>query len=301
MTQSAISTASSTHGLIAVRDEDSNDKAGVIVWWRLTGGIDLAALETAWVAEGLEKSRLPTPPSPPVALRRAVSELKTAKRMVRPLDKGGFAVLDEHQSGDRVSTQQLGTVTLDPLGRIKSDLPWRETDAVAEAYEKHLHSVVQSDVSPWLCKTMDAVQAVSLRDTGGVYFVPRYALPQWERVVRALRAATQHVISNVPALTSSEAVSAILDALEQEAGAQLAQLESDLDAHMKDETDPDAKKLGSRALNTRIERTEAMGAKLGAYESLLGSKLDALRENISRARANLSVAMFSQQAAEDAS
>ncbi len=257
--------------------------AGAIVWWRLSGGLDIDKLTEAWANEGLDSELLPASPSPLAALRRAVSELRGTERLIRPLKgEAGFAVLDEKQAaGDFEYTKRLA-VRVTGIGALRWDhvADQSDADAVAAAYNENLTTLTQGDVSPWLSSMMEEVRAVALRDTGGIYFVPAFSMPEWERMVRAIRASCTHIVSCVPAVRSEEAKTAFLDALAQEAAQTIATMQKVLDSD----------ELGKRALESRVLRAEDVEAKLTTYEELLGGKLGTLHDRIGKLRAELAVA-----------
>lgn len=279
--------------LIAIMD--GNKAAGVIVWWRLVGGLNLVALETAWDEQGLDRRWLPSEPTPVVALGRAVAELRNGQTLVRSLPgrQGGWVVKAERVVQDADGEKDLDYTTelkahLDDVGRPHVSPAWHQhADKVRERFAHYSSTLIQADVSPWLCRLMARINAVSLRDTGGVYFVPPFAIPEWEKITAALRAASAHVISNVPAMKSDEAISAISDAVGQEA-------EQALDAILREfekAGEPDADvKLGKRALENRAEATKKVEAKVAAYEAILGQKLEQLHERAETLRAMLTAA-----------
>lgn len=272
-----------TPSLVAVTDPAPNT-AGAIVYWRLSGGLDLPRLTQSWEARSLDASLLPDEPSPTVALRRAVATLKKPDTRIEAT-KAGLVVLDRAErgsEGDLEFTKRL-VASVDPVGRIKVSFALLDSDRarVEEAFSEALESIAGSDVSPWLSSLMRALHAVPLRDTGGVYFVPQFSMGRFALVLEALREASNHVIAAIPALDSKEAVSAVLDALQSEAEAELSTIRRELEG--------DA--LGARALNTRIDTTSRVETKLSSYENLLGGRLEGLREQIMHMRAQLTVAM----------
>jgi predicted nucleic acid-binding Zn-ribbon protein len=101
-------------------------------------------------------------------------------------------------------------------------------------------------------------------------------------VVEVLRKVSGHVVNRVPAMRSSDAVDAILDAITQEAEYETKRMEEDLEEA----------KLGARGFENRIARTDEVESKVSRYEELLGRKLDTIRERLEALRANLTVAMM---------
>lgn len=275
-------------GLLAVLDGAGTPAAGAIIWWRLQGGVELERLRAAWEAEGLETAWLPSAPGPSVALTRAVNELRDTHRLVRSLPKGAGHVVKLERARKDVDGNVVDLdydtdmrVALDKVGRVQVTPAWHDDAAkVTELFDRYQRELVQADVSPWLCRLVDKLSAVALRDTGGIYFVPRFELPTWERIVRALRAATAHTVSNVPAMRSEEAVRAIADAVSVEA-------EAEFESIMRQLEDGE---LGERAIENRVELTRRIEGKVLRYEELLGEKLEKLHARAEELRASLSVA-----------
>jgi hypothetical protein len=123
--------------------------------------------------------------------------------------------------------------------------------------------------------------AVSLRESGGVYFIPRTNTSIWMKVAAALDAVGSSVFT-IPAMKTAEAVAAITDAITAEAAALSKSIEDEME-----KTGEDA--LGSRALKTRVNTLEEMIAKVGTYEELIGRQLE-IRERVQRLSANVSAA-----------
>ncbi len=269
--------------LIAVPDA-APGTAGHLVYWRLSGGLDLTRLREAWEAAALDTALLPEEPTPVVALRRAVSVLKTADRRIEAT-KEGLVVLDKTADVEVLRKRLVAHVDL--VGRIKVSfaVSLTDEDAVRAAYGNALTTLAQADVSPWLSTLMGDLRAIALRDTGGFYFVPAFSTERFEAMQNAIHGASSHVVEAIPALDSAGASSAVFNALQAEAEKELATIQRE----MAEES------LGERALNTRIGLTSQVEGKLSAYEALLGGNLDALRERITAMRAELTVAMTKAQ------
>jgi hypothetical protein len=260
------------------------EEAGAMVFWRLSGSLDLAKLKAAWATEGLEEKLLPDPPSEQVALKRAIRDFAESRRLVRPLEhRAGWSIVVETAKGDALEYSQALTVKLNGAGQPVCDpAEHPAAGAIEAAYTHNLDNVSQGDVSGWLCRLMDRVDAVSLRDTGGVYFVPRHCLDRWRAMVRAIRSASAHAVFGVPAMPADETVAAVLDAITNEAMADVTALADQL---AKGE-------LGERAMESRLTKTNSIELKLGRYEALLGTKLEDVRAKLDAVRQNLTVAIL---------
>lgn len=290
-------------GIVAVND--AKGPTGAIVWWRLSGTVEYDELRAKWLAEGLDEGWMPRAPTAQVAMRRTANDLREKRVLVRPLGRNnGFAVVRERVNGKArkadgaepleadLSYEVLIRVTLDGVERIvvenvgmKGDMDQEEgfirtKAAMKAAYQQHLNQLAAEDFSPWLARLMPQLDAVSLRDQGGVYFVPPSAMPKLEAVVSVLRKVTAHTVNRVPAMRTNEAVEAILDAITQEAEAEATRFEKDLAEE----------KLGEVGMQNRANEATEVEAKLVRYEEMLGVKLEVLRERLLNVRTQLTVA-----------
>jgi len=268
--------------------------AGAIAWWRLSGATDHDKLTAAWLAAGLNAEDLPLPPTPEQGIRRALKEQEEKRVMARPLAaKGSYALVVEklvsdggsgeleYQTTFRVKVDLTGLITFDPDGHTAGNLPMAaKQEEIRAAYIRHVAALSQGDISSWLVDLAYKVKAVSLRDTGGIYFVPAPQLEQWHTIVNVLRACSGHQMFEVPALKSSEAVDAILDAVTTEAMDEISKLEAALDSDS----------MGARGLKNRSERAASMLAKLKSYEALLGKGTASINEKLEQLQVDLAQA-----------
>ncbi len=256
--------------------------AGKIVWWRLSGTLDVRKLKPAWIAASLDEKLLPDPPAPTTALRRAAQDQAKGRRLVRPLEgRKGYALVDEQAKGDALNYDVECRVKLDIVGRLVVEPSYHSlAGTLREAYDRHLAECEPADVGSWLVYLVSKVDGVPLRDTGGVYFVPHDRVAEWDKMTAAIRKSSAHVVLGVPALNGADAVDSILDALEVEAAEEARKMEVKLSEG----------KIGEKARENRITRCEAVEAKVARYEALLGRKLTALSARLEDLRADLCVA-----------
>lgn len=277
--------------VIAVTDNIAT--AGAIVWWRLCGDTDVDRLSEAWDAAGLDMNLIPDTPAPPTALRRAISELKKSRRLIRPLEgHKGHALVAETAIGDDLDHDVLVTAKVDAVGRvsIEGDDAEKFREVIETGYWRHLTTLTTNDVSYWLAKKlMGLVDGVSLRDTGGMYFIPRTGLDTWRAFTDAISASSGHVAFTIPALDSKDAVEAILDALTNEASKTIEAIEGEVTAD----------EITERKLDNRLAKCSEIEDKLSRYEKLLGRAMPAMAERLERLRANLAVAALSSATAGD--
>lgn len=285
--------------------EDSNC-AGMISYWRLSGPVTLAKLYKAAQRALYPRhpdtiaAMLPKPPTDEVALGRAVREQGGPRRLVRPLAKhGAWAIVDEtvtpagpgfaeqltYQTVLRVNHKTDGPEMngADPL--VCRDL----ARTILDAFYRHRGELAPEDISAWLIKLANQNAAVTLRDTGGIYFVPRPAVPFWRSVASALESVSTHRVFKIPAMTNSEAVEAITEAV----AAEVEQASATMMAELSGE-----EQLGTRALKTRAAECAALLAKAAQYEKLLNVQLPKVMATIEGLQASVAAAALSSAAQE---
>lgn len=270
--------------------------AGAIVWWRLSGEVDVDTLAAAWAAAGGEESALPHSPSPVVALRRAVDTLRARRQLVRPLGRGaGFAIVKEREVEDAreldytvlitIKLNEIGRVIVEGMPNASPEFVVRAKREVEQAFEHHLATLDTTDFSSWLVRLMPKVDAVSLRAQGGIYFVPQHAVERVRMVAQVLRQVSSHVVNRVPAMHGDDAVAAILDAITEEADDEAARMERDIAEE----------RCGEKGFESRITQCDNVQSKVARYEELLGQKLDHVRKRLDALKARLSLAALKAQ------
>lgn len=286
--------------------------AGAIVFWNMSGTTDASLLAQAWRDFGLPEDWLLELPTPEVALRRAVREQGEKHRLVRSLKNGGWAIVREKQSDDDLDYGTEMKVSLSATGQLKFVGGGEGTqDEVRAAFRTHLDNLSREDIGGWLADLVPKLDAVSMRGSGGVYFIPPASVPRWEAIKDAVSEASNTKLYEVPALQAKAAVEAILDAITAEAqeaadavlaeiqvnAAETAMVESNGLGKSADGAQA-AAVLGSRALENRARQLEAVRLKVERYEQLLGQKLTGLQDKLSEVRASAAAAAMAAHARE---
>lgn len=264
---------------------DNTDIAGAIVYWRLSGEVDGALFNEALTAASLEEQHLKLT-SPRKALRRSMREHAHNDLFMRAHKGGLFLVRQEGETASDVDFKVRVKAHLTVSGSIPKLTVYDEDDnevadsdikgTINERFWHHVDHVSSTDISSWLITQAAECDAVSLRDTGGVYFIPRHTLDEWVKRVAVVHQNTSCAVHQIPSLNSEDAVSAVLASIVDECNAFTEQLQADLESD----------EYGARALELRSDRAKKMLDKLGRYEGLLGTKLDDIREQMLEQQAN---------------
>jgi hypothetical protein len=131
-----------------------------------------------------------------------------------------------------------------------------------------MNQVEGAAVGRSLVSIVDHLNGLTLKDTGGVYWVPSEAVP----VIMALREGLRNtvaidVLENKPTV---EAIEAFRRALTREIDTEVQEISKEI-------SDGD---LGERALENRAERARELLNKISSYEDILGTTLETLRDSV---------------------
>jgi hypothetical protein len=298
--------------LIATNNEAAF--VGAIVYWRLGGNILPEALRTAWNAAGLDEALLPSLPSAKTSLTRAVDDVAKDGKIKTKVKDGGYAILGKNEENGltievncRASLDAKNDLLLTELVAYGAKMQWEDCPnhplfgRLLAAFESHKGSLEARDITSWLCgKVMKELGATTLREDGGVYFVPRDHVELLGTIVKTLGAVSAHKIYQVKAMTGDEAVEAVLDAILTEAQKAADAVE---DAIAQGRGEPvegkDVRPLGHRALASRADDCREMVAKVKKYEALLGARLPDITERLGDLKVAAMEASFAEKAAKD--
>lgn len=265
--------------ITAIVDQTNLDKAGAIVFINYDGNLSRTALEDAWTEAGLDEGLLPEFNSFKKALTRAVDEVARSNGLIKLKKPGGWNIVDK--ASDATVGESAGTIeclvelnVVNTLQITPDDHPYK--DDLSEAYFRHLYTVSTSDAGDWIRgRLLPRVNALGLRDRGGVDFIARQHLDTWHTMVACIQSASSHRVHEIPALHGDETAAAVMDALINETDDAIKRCEAVIDDDSK----------GERALKTQSAKLGRLVKKLSAFEELVGDKLDTLRDQLSDAKA----------------
>lgn len=271
--------------------------AGAVVFWSSRGDVDdYDALRDAWDGEHLPKDLLLEPPSPCVAVHRAVLVAcrGNSQRFHRKA-AGGWIVVEQNDGDDGTDAtfDVEAKFGVNAVGRLTGDVGNPLWPEVSAEFRRQLDTVSGTDLNAWLAgKVMRHLHAVTLRDSGGFYYVSRDRLREWRRIRIVLDSCTPHAIGQITAVRNdADTVAAVLAALQDEAAAFVVGVQDDLDSDDRD--------FGVRAWQTRQKRCRDMVAKLGSFKSILGDALDSVVEQIEAVEAETVAAALAAMNEED--
>lgn len=292
--------------LISIPGVEDGKLAGKTVWGAFSGDINLDALEREWAAEGLAPELLPNRPTAEKALRKALTEVKRgARELIRPLGKDaktgdrikGYSLIDEKADGEVLAHTQgivatVGWNTDDPDNAYQVAVVTPADDPraqqIRDLFDEYRNRLTARDqIGPWIFTKLAIghCDAIGLRATGGVYFIPPKRLAEFEKFCEVLRRVGSSKVVGIPTVECEDAVEAVLEGVKTAAAKLIEDTERDL-AKTGDAA------LGESALETRKKRAQAMRDKLGRYESLLGTALPDIHEKLESLNADIAGAVL---------
>lgn len=261
---------------------------GCVVFWSLAEYTDLENLTIGLDGIGLGRFA-PKPRKPASALRDALDKCVPENFMVRPLsDRNGFACVLEHRGRDENGYENVITVKIgvdDDLLFSRSPSynpggcdPLRLKDDILRLYRTRRSLVTASGLSCVLVRIAEAATgAVSLRPSGGVYWVNGCHTEIWRKVSEVLFASQVAGINSVYRICheiDEDSAIAVYDAATRELLAEAERIEREII-----EAD-----LGERAIESRVTAAEAMICRLKVLEDTLGRPFNAVRAALEKAR-----------------
>jgi len=275
-------------GFVAVNDAETGT-AGAIVWWRLCGRTEHDKLSAAWALAGHSVDLLPQKATPAAAIKDAVKSASSDRLLARPLGShAGYAMVHEIPDGDDLEYTTALTVKILVGEPVFEPQGTQLADQIDAAFRKEIRQMRQWVVGGWLAKLATTCNAVSLRPTGGIYFIPQADVARFRAWAETFMDIGDSIVYEVPALESKNAVAAILDAVEREARDELTSIDDEI---TEDE-------LGKRALRSRERRCVALRTKLEAYSDLLGPALDGITAKLESTKASVVEAMLLAEATD---
>jgi len=253
---------------------------GEVCWWTLSDSeVSAAALKTAWVAAGLNEKDLPKDQTPEKAFRLAAREAATTT--VSGADKGILVrptledsqhiiyavVVEGHDEAGNYISQQKALVMLDRAsGDVTSDDEAYETvRSFQSAYKRFLTTFPSRDVMSTVVKAVRRLNAIPLRETGGIYFVPPTPLMEkLQEVVGGISSSNRFY--RLPVHETDEGAASLGAAANGFLEKELAGLQAEVEGWLT----RDGRAVRKDAIENRMEEFSALRRRAQLYRDVLG-------------------------------
>lgn len=253
---------------------------GDLVWWSLAdANTDRTTLVSTWTGEGLAATLLPEAPTAEKALKTAIRfcQVGLSEHLIR-LGKDDehhlvYALVREARVGDgSLNHTQEARVTLERVTeQLTTDNPTHELAVkIRSAFQQLRNTHTADDVRRAIVKALGSFKAVTLRDSGGVYWVPRTYSDDVRRLERAIGKLGASVFNVVPVHNTAEGAKALGAAARSSLEDELAALRAELEEFKA--APPDR----SSTLERRLQRYAELSTKARLYHDILKVQVDDL-------------------------
>lgn len=246
---------------------------GDIVYWTLAEArTDRSTLEKIWAGAQLAPGFLPESPTAEKAFKAAAREaaLGQADRLVRITKEDDREIVvaivreTKHIDGSVTYCQETRVLLDRAAERVTSDVPGHDlADLIATRFGELRSTHTPDDIRRSMTKVLDACAAVTLRDHGGVYWVPA----PYAEMVRRLQGAIEKIGSSrvclLPVHASADANRTLADAAKLAIEDELAVLKAEVDGFIA--TPPDR----PSTLVRRLDAFEALKNRAALYRDVL--------------------------------
>lgn len=269
---------------------------GDVVYWMLSGAdVPRSVLETKWLAHGLDKDFLPEEQTPEKAMRQAVREAMLGQ------DKKLVAIQPTVDSKSSL-IYAIGTWTPDKQGNVEfkqdalvmldksvtpnvasSDNPSNDlVTKVLREYNRYLFTHTSRDVMVSITKALKAWDAVMLRETGGIYFVPRTQSENLRKLQGAVEQLGNSLVSILPQHSTADTVRSLSTAASGSIESELSDLRTEMEKFL---SDPDG--VRSSTLKNRLDDFQSLRSRASLYHTILHVTVEDLGTQLAQMEAQI--------------
>jgi hypothetical protein len=262
----------------------AGEHIGDLVWWTLSdASTPRPTLEATWTGAGLPNSLLPEAPTADKAFKTAVRACQAGvtDKLVRlgkdEDDELVYAIVHETKTGDgSLQHHQEARVLLNRAAeQVSSDVPDHTlVQVIRDGFHQLRDLHTPDDVRRAIVKALRSFAAVTLREGGGVYWVPRTyqrEVRQLEKAIRGLGASRFYV---VPVHHTSAGADMLGDVAKGSLETELHALQEELKAFQAEPPDRPS------TLERRLDAFTALRSRAQLYRDILQVQVDDLEAQL---------------------
>lgn len=273
----------------ARHEQAGGRRLGSLLWWSLANNrISHPELESMFEQQGLAHDYLPKAVKPAGAFRRAwrhaASGLASGlmlRRISESADELVVGLVEEHPDATNkdLDYRVLARISFDKAeGRIEADAEHGVVEEMRWLYRRHLdHST--DDIRSMLTAFLGDA-GISLRESGGVYFVPARFSTTLDALCAVVEAAGGNTTFRLPVLDTADGRSTLRDVANRSLDDELRALEQELAGF-----DPDS--VRASTLERRVEAFDALRSRVRMFSGVLQFKADGMLDRIANLQAGL--------------
>lgn len=265
-----------------------NVSAGAMTYWSLGPQTDPAMLQNGLSRLGLLDYN-PPPRTPLMSLKAALAELfAKPEELIRPLkcrETNGYTVVVETKGEFENSYSREVNACVDKdtgdVSVTAGDADRYELQRLTNHYRRMLPA---ASVSAMLTDLIPQLGGITLKASGGLYFIPEQHVGRWMDIIQVVAAAAVEPTSNDLSVVPLEMNEMTLRDIKRSI---CREIEGDAERLRKDIAE---NSLGDAALLNRAVRASQLRDRIRQYETILGEALGVCHQNLDIAVQAFSVA-----------
>jgi HAMP domain-containing protein len=262
---------------------------GSLLWWSLNGNrIDHPRLEELARRHGLDAKYVPAELKPVQAFRRACRHASTklpAGLLLRPIAETTDAVLvglvreRVNEANQDLDYDLVTRVNFNKANHaILCDVENGVTAEIERLYEHHLEHTTE-DIRGMLTAFLGEA-GVSLRESGGVYFVPASFQPTLDALCTVVEAVGQNQTFTLPIVETAETKGVLREVAKRSLDDEIRQLHEAMQRFEGDN-------VRQSTLERKLDGFEELRGRVNLFARVLSFKADALNGKISAIQSGL--------------
>lgn len=190
--------------------------------------------------------------------------------------KNGLSVINIERDDDMVHfTTSFGAKIVE--GRVVTGRGYANESKLQTLFEQHKRVVTGSALGSSLVRlALHHLKGVSLKDSGGLYWIPETAMAEWDSITDAVERSAldgnKSTCYTLRTLMDEKATIAVKDAIISEINASLDALNAEIATG----------ELGDEALTNRKKAANALHARCAMYEGILSEAMPTLHQAITQ-------------------
>lgn len=200
----------------------------------------------------------------------------------------GFEVvaIERGDESNGYSGQFSAKVTLD--GQVEIHRGWLDYEnrtALQRLYDKAKATLGAEALGPALTEIAKSLGATTVREAGGVYYLPNAGVPKWEEVIQAFQSAGASKVYCAKVVMDAETIRAVKDAIVSEVTEAATVLANEIAGN----------DLGEVALQNRLNKARCLHTRVTEYSQILNDTLSHLHSIVGVAETAAASALAVQQ------
>jgi hypothetical protein len=277
------------HAAQAALTSKSTRPLGSLLWWTLNGNrIDHDQLVDLARREGLDEKYIPAEVKPTAAFRRAWRHVATKLPkglLLRPIAETDDVVLIglvREQANERAQDLEYDVAAKICFHKtthvVSADVENQVTAEIDRMYRHHQAHTTE-DIRLMLTGFL-AEAGVSLRESGGVYFVPAAYQNSLDALCAVVQTVGHNATYQLPIADSEATCSTLREVAERTLDAELQQLQADLERY-------DHATVRPSTLERKLTDFEDLRTRVGLFARVLSFKAEAFTKKIEIIQSNL--------------